>query len=569
MSRVKYYLYGILLFLFILFFNVNVSALEEIIEDYDYTGTAQEFVVPFTGQYKLEVWGAGGGGQHQAGYSGIGGLGGYSQGLINLKKGDVLYIYVGGEGKTCITAGCTALAGWNGGGNGYKKYGDAKDPVGSGGGASDIRFVGGEWNSQTSLLSRVIVAGGGGGGGMETNERGGDGGGLTATRYNNSYGAPGTQIKGWAFGYGYSCSPATINYVNTTWGGSGAGGGWYGGYNSAGSGWHSAGGGSGFIWNEASANNVPENYSVESRYYLSDATTLAGNQSVPTHDGNGTMTGTRGNGHAKISLVRLASPLEVIFPISFDNLDITPFYEDGKVDIEIIIPESPFETNILYDTDTYVWGSNVGKVVLEDGKTTSVVLMDRNGEIYVYSISSTLGRAKLNNVIFDQGTYEFEKDVYEYTFAVDYSVKEFNPIIEVDTGINYTISNTSLVVGENIIKIDVSGSGLKSSTYVFKITRNYKEYAGPTVVDFGYKGTYQEFTAPYTGDYTLEVWGASGGGSHQYSDGGSTGLAGRGGYSAGTVRLTEGEKLYIYVGGQGSYRTGSTGTVAGGYNGGG
>lgn len=34
---------------------------------------------------------------------------------------------------------------------------------GTGGGASDMRFTAGEWNSTESLHSRIIVAGGGGG----------------------------------------------------------------------------------------------------------------------------------------------------------------------------------------------------------------------------------------------------------------------------------------------------------------------------------------------------------------------------------------------------------------------
>ena len=82
--------------------------------------------------------------------------------------------------------------------------------------------------------------------------------------------------------------------------------------------------------------------------------------------------------------------------------------------------------------------------------------MNRDGEISIYNITSTLGTAKLNNVIFDKGTYEFERDVYEYKFAVDYDVKEFNPVIEVPNGVSYTQSKTSLFVGENIITIDVS-----------------------------------------------------------------------------------------------------------------
>ncbi len=567
MKRSTFYL--LIIYLITLIIPTKVYAVEEVKFDYTYTGDYQEFVAPYTGEYKLEVWGAGGGGQHQAGSAGVGGLGGYSKGLINLRKGDKLYIYVGGEGKTCITAGCTASATFNGGGSGYKKKGDVADPVGSGGGATDMRFVSGAWNDASSLLSRVIVAGGGGGGGMETNEHGGDGGGVTGTRYNNSYGAPGTQNKGWAFGYGYSCSPSTINYVNTTWGGSGAGGGWYGGYNSAGSGWHGAGGGSGFVWTQSSAENVPSGYSVLPNYYLTDAETLAGNQKVPTHDGDATMTGTRGNGYAKITLTKIASPLDVVFPIYSDDIDFSPFYENNSVDLEILIPTSPLEITLKYDTTNYIWGNNVGKVLLEDGKTLEVTLMDRNGEISVYKILPTLGRAKLKNILYDKAIFEFEPDVYKYEFFVDYSIKEFEPIIEAENNINYTMSDSKLAVGENIIKINVEGAGLKSSVYTFKITRNYKEYAGPTVNNFAYTGAVQEFVAPYTADYLLEVWGASGGGSHQYSDGGQTGAAGRGGYSKGIVRLTEGEKIYIYVGGQGSYRTSSPGTVLGGYNGGG
>ena len=68
----------------------NVYAVEYE-ETFDYTGGYQEFVAPYTGEYLLEVWGAGGGGQHQTGSAGVGGLGGYSKGIVTLKKGDTLY----------------------------------------------------------------------------------------------------------------------------------------------------------------------------------------------------------------------------------------------------------------------------------------------------------------------------------------------------------------------------------------------------------------------------------------------------------------------------------------------
>ncbi len=86
---------------------------------------------------------------------------------------------------------------------------------------------------------------------------------------------------------------------------------------------------------------------------------------------------------------------------------------------------------------------------------------------------------------------------------------------------------------------------------------------------FNYTGGMQEYIAPYTGYYQLEVWGAQGGSSMQngvvYKD---SGLGGKGGYSAGIVWLEEGETIYICVGGKGSDGLLEQ-DAPGGYNGGG
>lgn len=76
--------------------------------------------------------------------------------------------------------------------------------------------------------------------------------------------------------------------------------------------------------------------------------------------------------------------------------------------------------------------------------------------------------------------------------------------------------------------------------------------------DFGYTGGIQTFIAPETGPYTLEVWGASGGG---WGNHGPT----PGGYSSGMVNLNAGETLYICNGGRGADTTQASGN---GYNGG-
>ena len=72
---------------------------------------------------------------------------------------------------------------------------------------------------------------------------------------------------------------------------------------------------------------------------------------------------------------------------------------------------------------------------------------------------------------------------------------------------------------------------------------------------FDYTGSEQIFTAPADGYYKLETWGAQGG-TH------STSIGGYGGYSVGVVKLSQGQQLYINVGG-------TTDSSSGGYNGGG
>jgi PKD-like domain/Secretion system C-terminal sorting domain len=148
---------------------------------FNFTGGIQTFTVPcgVTSVF-VQTWGAQGGsgalgGNNVAG--GTGGLGGYAEGFLAVTPGDVLNIFVGGQGTT-------PAAGFNGGGNGGSQN------AGGGGGASDIR-VGG-----TAEANRVITAGGGGGGGRGgchegsasggTGGNGGSGGGGVGANGNDS-----------------------------------------------------------------------------------------------------------------------------------------------------------------------------------------------------------------------------------------------------------------------------------------------------------------------------------------------------------------------------------------------
>lgn len=90
------------------------------------------------------------------------------------------------------------------------------------------------------------------------------------------------------------------------------------------------------------------------------------------------------------------------------------------------------------------------------------------------------------------------------------------------------------------------------------------EYKGFSGGEFDYTGNIQTMTLN-PGTYVLETWGAQGG--YGMND---TYRGGYGGYSIGTINLTENTTLYIAVGGQGGNGVSKVNTLnAGGYNGGG
>jgi len=241
-------------------------------------GTPVVYPVTTTGKYKLEVWGAAGGGTS-------GGRGGYSTGEMALTAGSTVTVYVG-------CAGAAPTAGWNGGGVG----GSGGN---GGGGASDIR-VGG-----TALGDRVIIAGGGGG--QAYTGAGGSGGGINGIAGTTSTaigGGGGTSSAGGALGTGAGSNGTAgglgqggIGGATGNRGGGGGGGGYYGGggggsNQGGGTGGGGGGGGSGYLSPTLAASPAPRTV---------DGATTNGmpNPSDPT--GATLMTGRQGNGYARIT----------------------------------------------------------------------------------------------------------------------------------------------------------------------------------------------------------------------------------------------------------------------------
>jgi hypothetical protein len=279
----------------------------------------------------MECWGASGGNHATSG------KGGFVSGVINITTPITMYIYVGGIG--ILGSETNKKGGWNGGGNIYAEP-QVVDENYSGGGATDIRLVNGNWDSFNSLKTRIIVAAGGGGGIIYQKGScptyGGHAGGLIAPRnYSRTrddiYIEGATQIAG---SKSIKTVGETMDIPGTDglfgkggtggyWGG-GGGAGYYGGAGgsnrpkktanesaSENGGEIAGGGGSSFISGHTGCNAInsssteskithtgsPNHYSGK---VFTNTVMKAGNESMPKPTG-GTETGHSGNGYCIIT----------------------------------------------------------------------------------------------------------------------------------------------------------------------------------------------------------------------------------------------------------------------------
>ena len=167
-----------------------------------------------------------------------------------------------------------------------------------------------------------------------------------------------------------------------------------------------------------------------------------------------------------------------------------------------------------------------------DGKSVNEMPIKGSGYI-----ASTIKCNKGSNFIWDNDNWEIEIT----------DMKDKDKCI-----INFTKDTSN----SNVVTIVKGESVTNSRQYKDTITYNYNGTDGTD-------GSVQTFTAPVTGNYNLQVWGASGGNS-------SSGyLGGNGGYSKGTISLNKDDVLYIYVGGKGLNGVSGNTSQVGGYNGGG
>ena len=415
---------------------------------FSYTGDVQTFVAPYTGNYKIELWGAQG-----PGNSGTGGKGAYTSGEILLQKGETLYVYVGNRltysSSSCY--GTNANAAFNG---------TTSGSCTGGGGATDIRLVSGEtWYDLDSLKSRIMVAGAGGGAYYSGN--GGYAGGLVGQ---SQKGEGATQTAGGSGVEEQNLGQFGIGGIGT----SNGGGGYYGGGGgSAGNG----GGGSSYISGypgsiaitsaedltpksvdgvqcEDDTTNVECSYHYSGKIFA-DTVMKNGNEVMPTWDGTSTMTGNTGNGYAKISYSfneTAANNMLRTLTTSNGTWDNNFYPTVNEYTITEAEPNVRFEAT-TYSNETNVFG--IGNINFNYGYNHhNITVTNVYGYVTIYSfdvfVKSDENSPLLKEYDVDSNrgrlTSEFDSNIFEYNaeFYQDNFLRYVTYDVDDDVEVNYT-----------------------------------------------------------------------------------------------------------------------------------
>lgn len=130
------------------------------------------------------------------------------------------------------------------------------------------------------------------------------------------------------------------------------------------------------------------------------------------------------------------------------------------------------------------------------------------------------------------------KDATQTGFQHTYSVVVFPQTCAKDSRL-FTLTNSDGSYGYDISEVGGQTFAI-ANQYNYTIT-----VKNAFVQDFSYVASAQTFTAPKTGTYKIECWGASGGAAVLSSSEGTAG------YVSGVIMLTKNQVLYVYTGQQG------------------
>ena len=195
------------------------------------------------------------------------------------------------------------------------------------------------------------------------------------------------------------------------------------------------------------------------------------------------------------------------------------------------------------------------------GSCKNLVFKDGTERILAVSKIDYEDKDSVTNKYIQYGVTEYPlKDTLPETIPSGRKAGDFQSIFITDNDF-LSIDTTTLEDGTviNIYSIDIyiEHVDFDADFGIHIVATNSDVLSANAVVkDLYYTGDYQTYTAPSTGTYKIELWGASGGDIGPYK-------GGAGGYTSGYIHLSQGQRLQVYVGGKGSQST------TGGWNGGG
>jgi len=489
----------------------------------------QEWVVPQAGTYQIQVNGAQGGGN--------GGLGARMQGEFNLTEGQKLFIAIGQQGNGPVGSGACGGGGGSFVTTGNATYTSSTPLIIAGGGGGQSPQVGNPG---------LITTNGGQGEGCQPGGTGGNGGADASGCGSGAGGAGGFLTDGasagsWGYqrGFGF-LSGAAVGGQS----GSGAREGGFGG--GAGTHENNTGGGAGGGYSGGSASNHGANFEGGGGGSYNNGTNQVNTQGINV-------------GHGSV----------VITPM-------TPSCASNLVPVTVTV------NPISLPTAT---GATLGC-----GQTATLTATG-NGTLYWYSNAAGTTQVGTGSTFTTPALSA--TTTYYVSTATGVCAAQNTPVTVTVNGLAApTVSGNINFCGNNNATTtltasgspsgyswwsNANGTGLLGNNAAFttpvlnNTTTYYVQSSTPQggSQTFTYTGSVQQFTAPVSGTYTLEVWGAKGGGGAN-----CYGVGGKGGYSKGNIVLNAGQTIYVAVGQQGfqsanltSFNGGGSGNPQGGDNG--
>lgn len=198
-------------------------------------------------------------------------------------------------------------------------------------------------------------------------------------------------------------------------------------------------------------------------------------------------------------------------------------------------------------------GTETNDIAVEDtGDTIVATVTDRDGISIPVALSSD---ESLYFTRWDvsSGSYDADNETLTFDDGVDAYVLTavYNSVADEDQQL---IENKEIFdeqAEKNVLQQKLSASGI--SLYEMRPSDSYNQL--DLIIDglafTSDDGLVQTFTAPYDGDYTITAYGANGGTGKGKYQGYRT--PGRGGKAEGTIHLSAGQTIHIYLGEAGGY----------------